>query len=378
MTGPQPIHSWLGDKASPGLQRQIQKVAELPGITHMAVMADAHEGPDLPNGLVCGSQDRWYPALVGSDMGCGLSALAFGHSDWHLGEKQGKAMLRALGLQIPGLKHGASTLPQGLPETCQADAIVSPALAKAARRDGLREFGTLGRGNHFIELARDDANGLWALVHSGSRVLGQIHYSFHEKILERDSPTSQGWLLAESKEGAAWYHDAQWLIRYASESRLHMINRIADIIAAHGGPEPDPETWIDCPHNFPSRESQEGRTVLVHRKSANAAHPGELGIIPGSMATGSRIVRGLGNPAALYSSSHGAGRIMSRAEAFQRLKRGDLERTMEGIHYQRALAGRILDEAPQAYRNLDRVMASQADLVRTVFRLRPVLNDKRV
>ena len=339
-------------------------------------MGDAHEGTGIPNGVVTATQVYWYPALVGGDMGCGASAIAF-DGDWALTRDQGTRLLQSLGQLVPTLKHRDLHQAPGLPDSCRPAELHHPGLAKVAEREGRWELGTLGRGNHFLELATDRSGRLWAVVHTGSRAMGPALLCAYTT---RETDRRDGFQGFESTSGlgASWFHDAQWLVRYASTSRLSILNRIADLVELAGGPRLDEASYIDSPHNFPRIEEYQGKNLCIHRKSVNSAALEEPGIIPGSMVSGSRIVRGRGNEASLCSSSHGAGRALSRKEAFERLRVRDFNGLMGNIVYRQDLAGRLLDEAPQAYRNLDQVMANQSDLVRTVDHLTPILNDKRV
>lgn len=362
-------HSWLGKKPTPALVRQIQRVARLPNVDRLAVLGDAHEGRTVPNGVVTATRQCWYPELTGTDVGCGVAAIAFDGS-WSLSGDDGLRFLGDLAQAVPTFKHLDLRRVSPLPEACNPDDLEDPRLVQVARRDGRWEFGTLGRGNHFIELACDSAGRLWALVHSGSRILGPT-------LLKTYSEGAFHPLDSDGHRGRSWFKDAQWLVRYASESRMAILNRVADLVERRGGPPPDEGTYIDCPHNFPRVEIYNGEAFCIHRKSVNSAAKDEVGIIPGSMASGSRIVRGLGKDEALRSSSHGAGRVLGRREAFERLKLKDFEGIMGRIHYRREAARELLDEAPQAYRNLDEVMGLQSDLVKTTARLLPILNDKR-
>jgi tRNA-splicing ligase RtcB len=355
--------SWLSEKPSAVLTRQLQRLLALADVECVAVMGDAHEGAVVPNGVVTATRSRWYPELVGADMGCGLTAVAF-DGGWNVSVDRGRWLLDGLERLVPTLKHGELRRAPGLGDLRPQD-LRHPRLAKLADREGRWELGTLGRGNHFLELAVDDSGRLWAVVHTGSRALGPALLAAYRNL---DPP----------EPGGDWFHDARWLVRYASLNRWAILNRVADLVEAAGGPGLDEATVLDCPHNFPRIEGHRGRELLVHRKSANSAAAGEPGVIAGSMAEGSRIVRGLGNETALGSSSHGAGRVLGRKEAFRRLGAKDLAGRMGGVVYRQGLASRLLDEAPQAYRNLGVVMAGQVDLVKTVERLAPVLNDKRV
>lgn len=178
--------------------------------------------------------------------------------------------------------------------------------------------------------------------------------------------------------GSAYFADMEWACRYAGANRAAILNAVADILEDLFGVVVDVQSFVDSPHNTATLESVSGETAIVHRKSANHASDGRRGIVAGSMAVGTRIVTGLGNAGALESSAHGAGRVMSRGDAMERLGARDVEARMGRITYRRSMANEFRDEAPSAYRELHEVMRAQRDLVKTERTLTPIINDKRV
>lgn len=372
------IQVWSTGKIPETLERQIQFTASHPDIVRVAMMADAHAGPKVPNGMAVATRTRVYPQMVGADIGCGVSILAFQGASANLAEEKLLALLDRFSKSIPTIKNPASKAPSRLPETCATEMLSSDPLKKESLRDGRLQLGTIGRGNHFCELLLDESERLWAMVHTGSRSMGQAITNFH---LGKACPEDSGGLASLSladKAGRDYWQDMQWAIAYATENRLRILNRMADALETLAGLILDEDSYLDCPHNFARIEKIRGEELIIHRKSANAAESGTLGIIPGSMATTSRIVCGLGNEDSLRSSSHGAGRRLSRSESVLKTKAKDLEKQMRSVVFHRHMANQLRDEAPGAYKDLNEVMRAQRDLVKTVTILKPILNDKRV
>jgi tRNA-splicing ligase RtcB len=238
------------------------------------------------------------------------------------------------------------------------------------------QLGTLGGGNHFIELCLDTEDNVWLMLHSGSRNIGkelaEIHMAKAKKLAHnRNLPDRDlAVFLAGTPEMKAYRHDLFWAQTYARLNREVMIDLAADVLRLHF-PQIEFEEAIFCHHNYVAEEVHYGEEVLVTRKGAIRAGRGELGIIPGSMGTRSYIVRGLGNPEAFESASHGAGRRMSRGEAKRRFTVKDLAVQTAGIECRKD--GGVLDEIPSAYKSIERVMENQKDLVEIVAELRQVL-----
>jgi tRNA-splicing ligase RtcB len=226
-----------------------------------------------------------------------------------------------------------------------------------------------------VELQADDAGALWLMVHSGSRAMGQIITRFH---LARATPSATGLAFLDTRHpaGQAYLNDMEWALEYATVNRLAIMARIAEILESSFGITANEESYLDSPHNFVRREPHCGAVLLVHRKSANSARLDELNLIAGSMGSPSFLVQGLGAEAALCSSSHGAGRLMSRTEARQRITPADLRRQLGAVHHDHRQLGALCDEAPAAYRDIRAVLQAQRDLVRQRARLSPVLNFK--
>lgn len=389
-TGGVPVKVWT-DQIEEGAAQQLRALAALPSVVHhVAAMPDVHVGHGATVGSVFATRDVLLPTAVGVDLGCGMLAQPFD--------------LRAVDLSLSFLRelHEAvkATIPTGFAEHRQPQAWegfadetrYTPAVRPIVREKGPAQLGSLGGGNHFIELSREaDAERtearVWLLLHSGSRGAGNLIASHHIAVARDlaarrglDAPRDLPPLPLDTPEGQAYLRDMRWGQDYAFENRQRMLGAFIGVFARllrkrlRLDLACDPAACINIHHNYADREAVYGEALLVHRKGATHAGAGVLGIIPGSMATGSYIVRGLGNPESFNSCSHGAGRVMSRSAAVRSITLDAFARKMTGIV---AETGReYLDEAPQAYKDLDTVIAYQSDLVVPVRRLLPLMNVK--
>jgi tRNA-splicing ligase RtcB len=369
-----PVRQWLVEaRVPPKVQDNIERIARSEDVRQVVVLPDVHLGRMVNNGCVVATVDLIYPQAVGSDIGCGLSAIGFNSSAELLTEdRQAQPLIRQLYQAVPSFKQrGRQTLPAKLAQLSLSD----ESLVKQSQRDGAYQLGTLGCGNHFVEFQRDAAGMLWLMVHSGSRAMGQVITRFH---LERAATSATGlqYLDTRSATGQAYLNDLDWATQYATLNRLAIIYRVVELLASSYGITVNEDSYLDSPHNFARREEHFGESYLVHRKSANSARLAEPGLIAGSMGTPSLIVKGLGAADSLCSSSHGAGRVMSRTEARQRINLADLKRQLGPVQHDEKQLNELRDEAPAAYRDLDEVMRAQRGLVRQHARLQPLLNFK--
>lgn len=378
MTTPNIIQTWIKNPLPPGLLQQLNKVAQRPGVTALAVMADAHSGPELPNGLAVACLDRVYPDLAGSDLGCGYSALAFQGRVSNLPNNFGPILMTGLLAAIPTLCHRRPVIPTWNDEI-HPEQLSHPSLKKMAEREGMIQMGTLGRGNHFLELSRDAQGRLWTIVHSGSRAMGPAICRKH-----RQGAGPDGFFFLDTKEAQTFFSDHDWALRWALANRSRMLNRVADLMEGLFRILPEPTSWIDSPHNLTRvepRVPEEGRQAkfqVVHRKSVSPATNGEIGILAGSMASGCWVMRGAGNSQALNSAAHGAGRTFSRSQAFSTIQTKRLLSDMKGIYFRQEWMAKLKDEAPVAYREPLKILSAQADLASPINYLKPLLNDKRI
>jgi tRNA-splicing ligase RtcB len=356
--------------------KSLQRLAQSDDVWQIAVMPDVHLAEDVCVGTVVATSRLLYPAAVGGDIGCGMAAAPFNSgADLLRDERAAARVLAGLYARVPGNRHSAATLPKALPKDLVASPLSDTRLEKLKGRDGRVQFGTLGRGNHFLEFQADEQGRLWAMVHSGSRAMGQAITAHH---VTRASHSSVGLacLDAETDIGRAYLADVDWALRYAEQSRLAMLWAVARLFNDLFGAEIDWRELIHGHHNHVRREEHFGQSCWVHRKGAQSARPDEPGIIPGSMGTASFHVAGRGCEAALCSSSHGAGRKLSRSEARRNVTPRQLHRQMGSIWFDHRGADALRDEAPAAYKDIYAVMRAQRELTRIVRKLRPLLSYK--
>ena len=363
------VFTWVAEPMPSDVLQSLERLARSDDVQHVAVMPDVHLSCDVCVGAVVASRRLIYPAAVGNDIGCGMAAICFNASASLLAEECTAArVLAGLYRCVPAIKHTGAAVPRQLPDELQVAPLSSPCLEKLKARDGRFQFGTLGRGNHFLEFQADVGDSLWLMVHSGSRGIGQAIAQHHLETARRGrAGTALPALDAESAAGQAYLRDADWAIRYAEQNRLAMIRAVTEFLADNFGIAVLQDSLIHGNHNHVRRETHMGQTYWVHRKGAQSAAEGEPGIIPGSMGAASFHVSGRGHVAALCSSSHGAGRAMSRTEAAQKIGLQRLRREMQGVWFDQRRGQRLRDEAPSAYKNIHAVMrgAARADADRT-------------
>jgi tRNA-splicing ligase RtcB len=356
---------------------QLRNLSALPwAFHHIAVMPDVHYGKGATVGSVVAMRGAVAPAAVGVDIGCGMGAL--------------RTNLRAIDLpdDLRRLRDDIeAAIPVGFnahdePQQ-QADEWplwndfekLTPKVHKLLHKARC-QMGTLGGGNHFVELCLDTDDRVWLMLHSGSRNIGkelaEIHIAKAKKLAHNRSLPDRDLavFLAGTPEMKAYRHDLFWAQEYARANRELMFDLAEDVLRRRW-PHLRIDEKITCHHNYVAEEVHFGEQVLVTRKGAIRAGRGELGIIPGSMGTRSYIVCGLGNAASFQSASHGAGRRMSRGEAKRRFNVKDLAAQTAGIECRKD--GGVLDEIPAAYKPIERVMEDQRDLVEIVAELRQVL-----
>lgn len=354
-----PIHRWLAEPMPTDVMAALERLAALDDAVHIAVMPDVHLAHEVCIGTVLATARTLVPHAIGSDVGCGVATLRI--DGVTVDQLPGVDVLEALERHVPIHRHASrQPWPNGL-----AGDDLPEGLARAARRDGSVQLGTVGRGNHFVEVQGDDHGGVWIMAHSGSRAMGRAIQDHH------------GWtpVEADHAEGLAYLSRLSWAERYAAHNRQHLLlSAVRAVRDACPGVRPDPDTYLDCAHNNVRLEHHQGRDLWVHRKGALSAREGERGLIPGSMGTPSFHVEGRGHAPSLCSSSHGAGRAMSRTEARSTLRDRDVRRQLRGVTYR---DGRTLrEESPGAYRDIGAVMRAQRDLTRVVRRVRPVVVHK--
>jgi len=374
------VRSWLTEPLAPDVAQSIERLCRADDVRQVAVMPDVHLANQVCVGVAMATQRLIYPAAVGSDIGCGMAAIGFeADADLLAGERVAARVLAGMCRLIPSIKHPRLAVPTALPASLQVASLSDPRLEKLKDRDGRFQFGTLGRGNHFVELQADQHDRLWLMVHSGSRGMGQAITAHHLKTateaLARDQLVS---LDAESPPGQAYLADVAWAIDYARENRLAIVAAVERLLAELFDVAVNGDTLIHSNHNHVRSETHHGQPYWVHRKGALSAAAGEPGVIPGSMGSASFHVIGRGEEAALCSSSHGAGRELSRGEASKKINVKRLERELQGVWFDHRQAAQLRDEAPSAYKDIRAVMRAQRELTKIERELRPLLSYKGV
>jgi tRNA-splicing ligase RtcB len=382
-----PVKVFTGDLDTLARQ-QLANVAQLPIVFgHVAAMPDVHAGIGATVGSVIATRRAVIPAAVGVDIGCGMNAVRLSLEAAQLPD--GLSRVRAAierAVPVGFDEHGESDSRRDAcaPLSRRLEAIVRkhPKIAKMQReheKKWIRQMGSLGGGNHFIELCLDESDRVWVMLHSGSRGVGNCIGRYfiaqaREAMQKRDAHLPDrdlAWLDEGTKLFDDYVEAVGWAQDYALVNRREMMDLIVDALHRLLPAFEATGEAINCHHNYVEREEHFGERVYVTRKGAISARQGELGIIPGSMGTRSYIVRGKGNPDSFRSCAHGAGRRMSRAEAKRRYSRADLEEQTRGVECRKDKG--VLDEIPGAYKDIDQVMADQTDLVEVAHTLKQVI-----
>ena len=380
-----PVKLWANlHEVDSGALDQLHLVAKLPWVFHhVAVMPDVHAGKGCTVGSVIAMKDALAPAAVGVDIGCGMGALRTTLTASDLPENLDE-LREAIELRIP---VGFNSHDDGRFHGTDHGTLVSYGKLFDQFRflhDGVqdregtakRQVGTLGGGNHFIEVCLDTDQRVWLVLHSGSRNIGkelaERHIAIAQKLIhnERIPDPDMAVFLAKTPEMEHYRHDLFWAQEYALLNRRVMFERLVETVTRVVR-KFDWDPPILCHHNYVSEECHFGEEVFVTRKGAIKASEGQMGIIPGSMGTKSYIVRGLGNADSFNSASHGAGRRMSRGKAKKMFTLDDLAKQTEGVNCRKDHG--VLDEIPGAYKDIDAVMENQKDLVEIVHTLKQVL-----
>lgn len=382
-----PVKIWTDEVEHEALA-QMRRVASLPFIfKHVAGMPDIHLGKGATVGSVIATTDAIVPAAVGVDIGCGMNALRLSLNARDLPDNLSRvraAIEDAVPLGAGGFHRqeqikGGDGLAMGLHNMLQKHPDI---IKHGNSKKFAHQLGTLGSGNHFIELCLDENNDVWVMLHSGSRGIGNMIGQYFIRLARKEMQSHQINLpdkdLAYLKEGATYFDDyveaVDWAQSYAMENRELMMRNVLKALSQHLKPFRVTKEAINCHHNFVQKELHDGHRVWVTRKGAIRATQDELGIIPGSMGARSYIIRGKGNAESFCSCAHGAGRRFSRGAARSKFTVADLKQQTQGIECRKDKG--ILDEIPAAYKSIDKVMAMQTDLVDVVHELRQIVNVK--
>ena len=373
-----PIKIWADDVEDGALQ-QAKNLANLPfAYKHIAIMPDVHQGYGMPIGGVLATKGVIVPNAVGVDIGCGMCAVK---TPWEeISTDRLFKIVEKIKLVVPvGFKH--HSLKQDIsymPSLPKGD-IVTREWEKA-----LFQIGTLGGGNHFIEVQKGSDNFIWIMIHSGSRNLGKQVADFYNKRAKKlnswwHSKLPEQWDLSFlPKEAEKDYNDylteMNFCVEFAFQNRKLMMERVISCFeSVIRYLKIDIDNMINIAHNYAAMENHFGQNIIVHRKGATRAREGEIGIIPGSQGTKSYIVKGKGNPQSFMSCSHGAGRIMGRNEAKRLLSLEEQQKLMNSKGIIHSIeSNKDLDEAPGAYKDIDLVMKNQEDLVEILVELTPL------
>ena len=381
-----PVKIWTRDIDLKSID-QLKNVARLPFVFHhVAAMPDVHAGMGATIGSVIATKGAVIPAAVGVDIGCGMLAVRTNLTKHTFNERKLQRLMQEILFRVPvGFAQrskentrwkSCEPFEEPLKEILSHEPTMLDPMVKS---EWHAQLGTLGGGNHFIELTADEEERLWIMLHSGSRGIGNIMASFFiaraKTLAKENGEELPDIYLASLKEGTEdfdWYMKAaHWAQDYAMANRQIILE---DVLEALRVLKPSTELEgeiVNCHHNYVAQEEHFGETIWVTRKGAIRAGLGERGIIPGSMGACSYIVEGLGNEESFCSSSHGAGRKMSRTEAKKRFSVNELKAQTKGVVCRKD-AG-VLDEIPKAYKSIDAVMANQSDLTKTLHELKQIL-----
>ncbi len=371
-----PIKLWLDD-IEPGALTQAKNLANLPFIFHhVAIMPDAHQGYGMPIGGVMATEGVIVPNAVGVDIGCGMCAVPTDLTGIDPAEL--KKVMTGIRRLVPlGFNHHKTPRDEAWMPALHGKLPLVEQEYGSARS----QVGTLGGGNHFIEIQRGSDGLVWLMIHSGSRNIGfRVANHYNQLAIEinskKQSPVPKAWQLAHlelaTKAGQTYLAEMEYCVQFALQNRLLMLEMVKEALVGQMGAVAFGEV-INIAHNYAAREPHFGRQVVVHRKGATSAAEDQLGIIPGSQGSRSYIVRGLGNPESFRSCSHGAGRRMGRKEAQRSLDLEAEKDRLDRLGVIHALRSRSdLDEAAGAYKEIGTVIGAQSDLVEVVVELTPL------
>jgi tRNA-splicing ligase RtcB (3'-phosphate/5'-hydroxy nucleic acid ligase) len=379
-----PVEVYTGE-IEPAARQQLVNISRLPIVHHhVAAMPDVHLGIGATVGSVIPTRKAIIPAAVGVDIGCGMMACRLSLQGNQLAEASLKKVFGQISRDVPvGFgqhsdgRDAARRFKKSLTRIMQKHPGIGKRVGKKSH--WAQQLGTLGGGNHFIEVCLDESDRVWAMLHSGSRGIGNAIGSYFIELAKKDAERNNVSLpdrdLSYFAEGAQHFDDyvdaVGWAQDYARANREEMMDLVLDAMHRHLPSFEVTGAAVNCHHNYVEHEEHFGARVWLTRKGAIRAGKGELGIIPGSMGARSYIVRGKGSAQSFHSCAHGAGRIMSRNAAQKKFSLDDLAKQTEGVICRKDKG--VIDEIPGAYKNIDEVMANQSDLVEVVHTLKQVL-----
>lgn len=370
-----PIKLWL-DNLEDGAMAQVVNLANLPfAFKHIAIMPDSHQGYGMPIGGVLATKGVIIPNAVGVDIGCGMCAVKTQYTTENMPDL--KEVLGKIRETVPvGFNHNKEKQDKGLMPRYGINETLSMPIKEREYDSALYQIGTLGGGNHFIEIQKDEENNIWIIIHSGSRNIGKQVADYYNKLAVElnkkwfsivPKEHELAFLPIDSEEGKQYIREMNYCVDFALANRALMMDKVCKIMKT------PLVGMINIAHNYAKMENHFGQNVIVHRKGATLADEKTIGIIPGSQGTSSYIVQGLENKDSFNSCSHGAGRKMGRKQAERTL---NLEEEIKKLDDQGILHGirgvHELDEAPGAYKDIDIVMEKQKDLVEIITKLTPL------
>lgn len=346
---------------------QFDQAMQLDCVSKGALMPDVHTGYTLPIGAVIASNGVVFPSAVGYDIGCGMCAVPTSFRKFQVRDNA-KSIHRRIREVVPmGFAHNVSDT-----EWDYSHLQMSDKLAEIFKKNGLKQLGSLGSGNHFIEIGYDENDRVWVILHSGSRGIGHATATHYMKLASPDGKAREGFygLRSDSTPGKEYINDLAFCLEFALANRKEMLERVVKSIHKTCAGHADWDALINRNHNH--AEFKDG--LWIHRKGATHAESGMGGVIPGNMRDGSFIVEGKGNPDSLSSSSHGAGRAMGRKEAERSITLSEFEKDMEGI--EASVCKGTIDESRRAYKDIFKVMSLQTELVEVKNYVKPLINIK--
>lgn len=374
------VLSWVTHSMSSDEMDMLRNVSRLPCLfKHVALMPDAHLGKGSMVGSVIATKDAVIPATVGVDIGCGMMAVKTPFKSGILDRKLAE-FRHEIERAIPvGFNDHRDPVDESLAWECWSEFDTLHRGVQDRKRKAMKQLGTLGGGNHFIEVCLDTDDYVWLMLHSGSRNIGNEvatrHIATARSLHDLNTLPAPdlAYFVKETPEFQAYWHDLEWSQSYAMKNREIIMTRLVRSFNRMFNDQEEftPEITVNCHHNYVAIEEHFGDEVYVTRKGAINAETDRYGIIPGSMGAKSFIIKGLGNPEAFNSCSHGAGRKMSRTKAKARFTRDDLEAQTRGVECRKDKA--VIHEIPGAYKDIEEVMRAQSDLVEVVAEIKQVI-----
>lgn len=378
------LHSWASILDDNALE-QAKETSNMPFVfPHLALMPDAHLGMGSTVGSVVPTEGAIMPACIGVDIGCGMMAIKtqFNKSDFvgkNLSELRAK-IERAIPLSAGS--YNSKIVETAKTKIKELEDLSEVSYDKEVRTDWRLHLGTLGSGNHFIEVSHDEDNNVWLFLHSGSRGIGnrlamkhiQIAQDYNKDHFVQLPNQDLAFFIEGTKQFDEYIRDMNWSQRFAYLNREEMMDRVVRQVNDFMGQEVTPLETVNCHHNFTQKETHWGKDLWITRKGAISANAGQLGLIPGSMGTDSYVVEGLGYAPSFNSAPHGAGRVHSRSSARKQFTQEQLEDAMQGIEYRKTDA--FIDEIPKAYKDINIVIEDAKDLVKIKHKLNQMINVK--